>query len=129
MGDTHAGVIVSIEQRQVTDLDTGKLKFWGESDRPMMQWLITIEEGDGTAVLYARGGNYEVQSGTGESMQSAIARAVRAANATNVAPGARLAVKHTGLGKARPQPAKLYTAQYEPPAPPSVPVDLFSTPE
>lgn len=67
-------------------------------------------------------------------MLSAIAAAVRAAGAKSVEVGAKLAVAHTGISTKRqgmPQPAKLYTAQYQPPAaePASVPVDLFTTPE
>jgi hypothetical protein len=130
VGDSHAGRIVTIEQRQQTDLTTGKVKWWDETEtRPMMQWLITIEENGDNAVLYARGGTHEVASGEGESMQNAIARAVRTAGATEIAPGARIAVKHSGLGKAGTgrNAAKLYVAQYEPPAPPSIPVDLFAS--
>ena len=63
-------------------------------------------------------------------MMSAIGTAARQAGAESVDVGGLLAVAFTGETKAEPgmNPAKLYTAQYRPPAPQaaSVPTDLFS---
>lgn len=130
IGAKHVGIIEAINERQQTEFGTGKPLFF-ESGDPRMEWVITIKEADGeSAALYARGGNHPVGSGTGESMLFAIGTAVRAAGADGLSVGGQLAVVHSGLGVAKSglNPPKLYTAQYQPPAAPSVPVDdLFAS--
>jgi hypothetical protein len=128
-GDTYRGRIVSMAERQQTDIKGNPLWFDAEHTQPRMQWVITIEQASGdTAALYAKGGKFKPVQGEGESMLSAIGTAVRAAGAQGVDIGAELAVAYTGLAEAKPgqSPAKLYTAQYRAAAPPSVPVDLFT---
>lgn len=127
LGDSYAGRIVSLVERQQTNTEGKALTF--DDGSPRMQWVITIEQGNGDRVaLYAKGGKFKPVTGTGESMLSAIGIAVRAAGAGGVDVGADLAVAHTGLGEANgaKNAPKLYTAQYRP-ATTSVPVDLFST--
>jgi len=54
---------------------------------------------------------------------------VRAAEASGVDIGGELAVQYTGKADAGAgKTAKLYTAQYRPPAPASIPADLFDKP-
>ena len=135
LGDKHVGKITAMANRPQTDPATGKVKTWDDGN-PMMQWVITLEKDNGETVsLYAKGGkgdNFTPAEGSGESMLNAIGTAVRAAEASGVDVGAQLAVAHTGLGRkvqGRNQ-AKLFTAQYVPPAPAtSIPADLFSDEE
>jgi hypothetical protein len=127
IGDTYKGRITNIEQRQQTDMDGSPKTF--KDGSPMMQWVISLEQANGDTVsLFARGGKYTPSTGEGESMLSAIGTAVRAAGAEAVEVGAELAVAYTGQAEPAPgKKAKLYVAQYRPPAAPSVPVDdLFS---
>jgi hypothetical protein len=129
IGDKHAGRIVAIDHRQQTDPKTGQVKTFASGD-PMMQWLISIEKADGdTVALYAKGGKFTAAKGTGDSMANAISAAVRTAGANSLDVGGQLAVAYTGEGEAKPglNAPKLFTAQYQPPAPASVPVDLFTT--
>ena len=129
INDAHVGRIVGIVQRPQTDLKSGQVKTFSDG-APMMQWVITIEKAGGdTVALWAKGGKFKAVSGSGESMLNAIGTAVRAAGADSVDVGGQLAVAHTGLGEAKPgmNAPKLYTAQYKPPAPVSVPADLFSS--
>jgi hypothetical protein len=130
VGDKYAGVIESMDERQQTDFSTGKPLFF-ESGDPRMQWVITIGTPEGDSVsLYARGGNHKPDRGSGESMLNAIGTAVLEAGANALEVGGRLAVAHTGFGEAKAglNAPKLYTAQYQPPAAPSVAVDdLFAS--
>lgn len=128
IGDTFAGRIVSMEQRQQTDPKDNTPKFFPSGD-PMMVWVITVEQANGdTVAFYASGGKYKVEEGEGESMLNAIGAAVRAAGASGVDVGAELAVSFSGWGEAKTglNRPRLFKAQYRPPAPVSVPVDLFS---
>jgi hypothetical protein len=129
LGDKHAGRVTAVDQRPQTDPQTGAVKTFSDG-RPMMLWVITIEDGNGDLeALWAKGGKFRAEQGTGESMLAAIYSAVVEAGADALAVGGQLAVAHTGLAERKPgmNPAKLFTAQYVPPAPASVPVDLFST--
>jgi hypothetical protein len=133
LGDKHVGVITAIDHRQQTDPKDGTPKVFASGD-PMMMYVLTIQPENGDAVaLWAKGGNYadKIAHGTGDSMLSAIAAAVRAAGATSVEIGAQLAVAFTGESVPTPglNPAKLFTAQYKAPEakPQAVAVDdLFS---
>lgn len=131
IGDKYVGKIVSMKERQQTDINGRPLFF--DSGDPRMQWVITLDTGNGDFVaLWSKGGSFKAAQGQGDSMLNAIGAAVRAAGCSSVDVGAQLAVAHTGLGEAKPglSPPKLFTAQYQPPAPVAaqVPVDdLFST--
>jgi len=127
-GDKHSGYITAIDERQQTDPKTGQVQTFTDGS-PKMQWVITIETAGQAVALWAKGGKFTAAKGTGESMLNAIGAAVRAAGASSLDVGGQLAVAFTGESEAKPglSPAKLYSAQYQPPAPASVPVDLFSS--
>lgn len=128
IGDKHAGHIMAFDERDQTDINGKPLLFPDGS--PRKQWVISIEkEGGEIVALYAKGGKFKAATGSGDSMQAAIGAAGRAASAESIDVGGKLAVAYTGNSEPKPgqSPAKLYTAQYEPPAAASVPVeDLFS---
>lgn len=129
-GDKYAGRITQMDERQQTDT-SGDLLFFPDGS-PRMLWVITIQPDEGDAVqLWAKNGKFKAAEGSGEAMLAAIGLAVRAAGADAVDIGGHLAVAYTGKGERTPKGGvpKLFTAKYEPPAPPSVAVDdLFSTP-
>jgi len=130
MGDKYVGRILSAKRQQGTDMATGQPSVWANGD-PKLLTVVTIQPDQGDALtLWARGGNFTPRRGTGMSMEAAIVKAVVDAGASAIDAGGRLAVQWTGEadGKAGFQPAKLYTAQYEPPSKDgeSIPVDLFS---
>lgn len=130
IGDGHKGRVVSLVERPQTDINTGAPRTFQDGS-PMMQWLIGLQKNDGEeVVLYAKGGKFKAVTGKGESMLTAIGLAVREANAAGLDVGGELAVVHTGLGEQKPGKAapKLFTAQYRPPAPASIPADLFDQP-
>ena len=134
VGDKIAGIIKLVERRQQRDFTTGDPLEWSDGS-PRMLTYIEIEtderldeDDDGVRALYAKGGNYEVASGSGAALERAIVDAVKLAGAKSIDEGATLQVVHTGLAKPTTrgyQPAKLYTAKYTP-ATSSVDVgDLF----
>jgi hypothetical protein len=130
-GDKYAGRIVSTAKRQQTDPVTGAVKTFPSGD-PMPVLVITIEDQTGERVaLWAKGGRFQAVVGSGEAMLNAIGTAVRNAGADALDPGGLLAVAYTGDSAPKPglNAAKLFTAQYQPPASPaSVPVqDLFAS--
>ena len=124
IGAEHAGIITGFEERPQTELDGTPKTF--DDGSPRMQWVISLRKDDDDVVaLFAKGGRYKPETGSGESMLAAIGLAVRAAEADALDVGGRLRVVHTGLAKAAKGTAKLYTAEYWPPAPPSIPASLF----
>jgi hypothetical protein len=126
-GDSYAGTITAMEERQQTDT-AGNLLFFPD-ETPRMLWVITIQPDGGDAVqLWAKGGRYKAAEGTGESMLAAIGLAVRAAEADGVDVGGQLAVAYTGNGEktSKGGTPKLYTAEYRPPKPAGIPAtNLF----
>lgn len=134
IGDKHVGVITGLKQTQQTDPNTGQPKHFPSGD-PIMLWIITLQpaEGGDPVALWAKGGsNFVAVKGSGDSMLVAIGKAVREAGASSVDVGGTLAVAFTGETEPKPglSAARLFTAQYKPPAeqPSQVPVDdLFSS--
>ena len=128
IGDRVAGRIVAMDERQQTDLRNKPRTF--DDGNPMMQWVFTVQTDNGDNLcLYAKGGRYTAEVGSGQSMLGAITQAVRDAGAADIEVGAGLSVAFTGRGTKKPgyDAPKLYTATYTAPKPPSVPVDeLFS---
>lgn len=125
IGEKHIGRILAVAVRNQTDPVTGVVKTFSDGT-PRTQLVISLEMPDGeTGALYARGGKAEPARGSGKPMLNAITDAARAAQAQTIEAGAELAVAFTGEGAAKPglNPTKLFTAQYRPPAPPSVSVD------
>lgn len=128
IGESYSGRIVSMVERQQTDINTGALMTFPDG-QPRMQWVFTLVQANGENVaLWARGGKYKAVSGDGESMLGAIGSAIRAAGASAIEVGGELAVQYSGVGEAtagRTAP-KLYRAQYRPPST-SAPADLFQS--
>jgi hypothetical protein len=136
--DAVEGEIVSCDLRQQTDIETGTPLTFADG-KPRMQLVVTLQtklhesdDDDGLRTIYAKGGRYEVASGTGSSMRDAIAQAVKDVGADKIEEGATLVVVHTGLGKAKSrgfnQP-KLYTAGYRKPKATVSAAALFSDDE
>lgn len=123
VGDTVSGTIKSFDMRQSTDFDSGKLQFWDDG-KPKMMLVVHLQtelqeddNDDGVRAIYARGGNYTVASGKGAAMTVAIRDAMKRAGTQDFEEGAKLTVQFSGLAvpKGRFNPAKLYTATYQPP--------------
>lgn len=96
LGDSVAGRIVSFEDYQVKDFNSGELKFFEKSGDPIMGVRIVLEvvPGDTSSqvTLFAEK----------PRMLKAIANAVRAQGATDLEEGADLAVTHTRMdGRAK----------------------------
>ena len=121
VNDICRGTIESAEVKQQTSIE-GELLTWADGS-PRKQLVITVQttlrdsdDDDGLRTLYAKGGNYEVASGSGTSMRNAIADAVKAAGATQINVGDEIAVCYSGVGKIkqRGQSApKLYECSYK----------------
>ena len=128
VGDMVKGRIEGVRQAQQTSIDTGEPLTFSDGT-PRMQLVIRLDVDGETKTLYAKGGNYDVASGEGTSMQQAIVDAVMGAGASRIETGATLAVVHSGLGKktnAAFSAPKLYRAEYRPPVE-AVPIaGLFS---
>jgi hypothetical protein len=128
LGDTCKGTVRTIDHRQQTDM-AGKPRTFDDGS-PMMQYVIGIEQDDGEVLgVFAKGGKYQADEGSGQSMLGAIGAAVREAGASSVEVGGQLAVAFTGKAKlSGGREAKLYKASYRPPTPAtaSIPAaDLF----
>jgi len=134
VGDKVLGDITNVELQQQTDLEENKPLFW-DNGQPRMILVITLDtdlreddDDDGVRRIYAKGGKFEVESGTGKAMKDAIADAVKAAGAKSIDVGGQLAVVHSGLAKRKTRghnAAKLFTAQYRPPTTSVAASDLF----
>ncbi len=99
VGDTVSGTILG-DPKPVTrpSLNDGT---------PEQQLPINIETADGPKTVWVRKG----------FMAGAISDAVKAAGATGLRDGGKLAVKFTELrDTGKPQPAKVFSAKYEAPA-------------
>lgn len=122
--DAVEGEVLNCELRQQTDVDTGTPLTFNDGT-PRMQLVVTLQtklrdndDDDGIRTIYAKGGRYDVDSGSGTSMRDAIADAVRTSGAKTLEEGGTLVVAFTGLGKKRNKgysAPKLYTAGYRPP--------------
>jgi len=135
MGDRVSGTIIERHMAQQTSMDTNEPLTW-QDGRPRMQLIITLatdergmgDDDDGSRRLYAKGGNYEVATGSGIAMKNAIADAVKAAGSRSLDPGGKLTVVFTGEGKKTNRgynAPKLYKAKYEPPVAVVTEEDLF----
>ena len=124
IGDEVVGVITECIVGQQTDMETGAPLTWSDGS-PRKQLVITLttdertgDEDDGMRRVYAKGGNYEVATGTGTAMKNAIADAVKKAGASSIEEGGKLRVAFTGMGKKTNRgfsAPKLYRATYEAP--------------
>jgi hypothetical protein len=111
-GDAITGVIISMEERQQTDFDSGKPLEWDDG-KPKMQLVISLlteesvdEDDDGMRRLYVKG-----------NLQRAIREAVIKSGKRTVSDGAMLTVTYTGDDvptRKGMSGAKKYAAVYEP---------------
>lgn len=120
MNDSVHGTIIKAEVKQQTSMD-GQLLTWDDGS-PRKQLVVTLQtnehdddDDDGVRTIYAKGGNFEVAKGEGQSMRNAIAEAVTATGSKKLEPGDELAVAYTGEAPPRRgyTPAKLYCAQFK----------------
>jgi len=124
IGDTVEGQITDAQITQQTDMETNQPLTWPDGS-PRMQLVVTLqttervdEQDDGVRRIYAKGGRYEVASGTGTSLKDAIADAVRKAECRSLDEGGTLKVGYTGEGKKTNRgfsAPKLYRATYTAP--------------
>jgi hypothetical protein len=123
IGDTVEGEITDAVVTQQTHMETQEPLTWADGS-PRMQLVITLQtddksaDDDGLRRVFAKGGKYEVASGTGTSMKDAIADAVKKAGARSLEVGGRLKVGYTGEGKKTNRgfsAPKLYRATYSAP--------------
>lgn len=131
MGARVKGVIVAMQKRQQTDMQTGDPAFWANGDpKYMLQVSLQTElqesnDDEGLRAVYLRGGNYVPVKGKGTSSLNAVKDAVKRAGASKgLEIGGTLTLEYSGEAKASSKgfnPPKLYTADY---APPSYGVDL-----
>ncbi|KRD51939.1 hypothetical protein [Microbacterium sp. Root280D1] len=116
IGASITGTVKSApRERQQTKYGTQEPDFWPNGD-PKMQILVDLQtdqradaNDDGERTLYVASKN----------MKKAIGEAIRAANASDIAPGGVLTVSYVGndpASKNPANPAKLYQAQYTAPS-------------
>lgn len=131
IGDRVKGVIVAMQKRQQTDMQTGEPSFWQNGDpKYMLQVSLQTElqdsdDDEGLRSVFLRGGNFTVAKGKGTSSLNAVKDAVkRSGTDKGIEIGGTLTLEYTGeapKNKGGFNPAKLYTADY---AAPSYGVDL-----
>jgi hypothetical protein len=121
IGTTVRGRVVAARKEQQTSLD-GALRTF-PSGQPMHQLVVDVEtderdddDDDGVRRLYAKGGNFTPDQGSGTSMAIAIRDALKEAGIEMLV-GSDLAIRKTGIGKrTKPglSPPSLYTAKVTP---------------
>lgn len=109
VGQQYSGVVLfPPEDRQAREYNSDKLKVWPDGS-PVMQTRVVLRQDDETEVaVYASG-----------RMANAITAAIVNAEAPDIEVGGRLTVTYTGTdpeSKNPANPAKLYKAEYIPPA-------------
>lgn len=124
VGDSIVGIIArQPEVQQQRDFNTGEAKTWKDG-KPALQVRVILstelrDEDDpadvGERALFVKSG-----------IQTAVAKAIRAAGAPGLEVGGQLWVKFVGEGKAeKPKnPPKIYDAKYKAPERKPVPVTL-----
>ena len=132
--DVVIGKVVSAQVAQQTDVKTGEKIFWADGS-PRNQLVITLQtdlktsdDDDGVRLIYAKGGKFDVEHGSGLSMKDAIAKAVRDGGGNGIEPGDELAVAYTGEGVRKNRAfnaPKLYEASWKRPAQSVSARDLF----
>jgi hypothetical protein len=137
-GDQVSGIISDCKISQQTSMDDNTPLTWPDGS-PRMQLVITLQtelhegdDDDGVRRLYAKGGRYEVASGSGSSMKDAIGDAVKRSGSKTLDEGGTLTVAFTGLGKKTNRgysAPKLFKARYEAPKKSVSAEDLFETSE
>lgn len=123
-GDSVTGKIITLEEVQQTDMDTGELAFWNNNPaQPKMMYRVTLQTelrdgagDDGARAVYLRGS----RKPESKSSLAAVLAAVRQATGrTALDPGASLTITYSGDGvppKRGYNPPKKYEAKYQPAA-------------
>lgn len=135
VGDAVEGTITDVRLSQQTSMEDGAPLTWSDGS-PRMQLVVTLktservdDNDDGTRRIFAKGGNYEIQTGTGKSMKDAISDALTKAGAKTIEEGGTLKVAFTGEGKKTNRgyaAPKLYRASYKGPVSAVSAEDLFA---
>lgn len=133
-GDMVVGLITDCKISQQTSMEDNTPLTWPDGS-PRMQLVITLQtdardgaDDDGLRRVYAKGGRYEVMTGSGTSMKDAIGEAVKRAGCRTLDEGGRLTVAYTGTGKKTNRgysAPKLFKAKYEAPKSSIAEADLF----
>lgn len=123
IGDTVSGTIVEMKKQQQTDFQTGAPAFWNNGE-PKMMLRVSLqtemqddENDDGIRNVYLRGGNFTALKGKGTASLVAVKDAVKKSGKP-IEVGGTLTLQFSGEGPAPAKgmnPAKLYTANYQPP--------------
>ena len=134
VGDVVEGEVTDVQLTQQTSLEDNTPLTWSDGSA-RMQLVISIatkahddENDDGIRRVYAKGGRYEVASGSGMSMKDAVADACRKAGAQTIEVGGKIKIGFTGEGKKTNRgysAPKLFKASYEKPTRNVAVNDLF----
>lgn len=134
IGDVCEGTITNVQLGQQTSLEDNTPLTWSDGS-PRMQLVISMQtdqkvddNDDGIRRVYAKGGKFEAQTGSGKAMKDAIADAVKASGAKTIEEGGFLRVGYTGEGKRTNRgysAPKLYKASYKAPVSSVAASDLF----
>lgn len=125
MGDSVSGIITEMKKQQQTDFQSGAPAFW-PSGEPKMMLRVTLQtelqddaNDEGYRTVYLRGGNFTASKGKGTSGLVAVKDAVKRSGAPDgIQLGGKLTMQYSGEAPAPAKgmnPAKLYTAAYQPP--------------
>lgn len=124
IGDSVTGKILTLEEVQQTDMETGEPAFWnGNVNQPKMMYRVTLQtelrnddSDDGKRSVYLRGS----RKPESKSSLAAVLSAVRqATGGTALDPGASLTLTYSGDGvpsKRGYNAPKQYEARYQPAA-------------
>lgn len=123
-GDTVTGSILTLEEVQQTDMDTGELAFWNNNPaQPKMMYRVTLQTelrndhaDDGKRSIYLRGSR---KPDTKSSLAAVLTAVRQATGGTSLDPGATLTLTYVGDGVASKRgynPPKQYQAAYQPAA-------------
>lgn len=124
IGDTVTGKILTLEEVQQTDMNTGEPAFWNNNPtQPKMMYRVTLQtdlrddsDDDGKRAVYLRGSRKpETQS----SLAAVLQAVKQATGGTSLDPGAILSLRYAGDGVPTTRghnPPKKYEARYQPAA-------------
>ena len=123
VGDKLTGVVISASKEQQRDFDTGAFMEWDNGD-PRMETVVVVqtdlndperENDDGRRALHLRGGNYDVDTGSGQAGEKALLEAINKSG-LRCDTGVKIQAAITGMAKATGRgrnPAKLWTFKLE----------------
>lgn len=124
VGDVLSGTVISAGKEQQRDFDTGSFLEWDNGD-PRMETVVVVqtdlrdperEADDGRRALHLRGGNYDVDTGSGQAGEKALLEAINKSG-LRCDTGVKLSAAITGMAKPTGRgrnAAKLWTFKLEP---------------